>query len=136
MIQANIYGRLSRDPQERQTKSGKTMVMCDVAVDATPANSDADETMWINLLAFGRQADVLLRHKKGDLLSFSGKLTQSKWRSDNSQGQERTNFSVLADSIISARSVRPSTGGGRKAANTGNPETTQQFSEAAYACTL
>jgi len=45
MIQASIDGRFGRDPQQRQTKNGNNMVMCSIAVDATPSNSENPETI-------------------------------------------------------------------------------------------
>ena len=66
MIQASLYGRMGRDPQTRQTKSGATMTTTSIAVDATPGNHDGDqETVWFQVLAFGKVADTLTRHSDG-----------------------------------------------------------------------
>ena len=54
--------------------------------------------------------DTLARHLKGDLVSLSGRGTQSRWT--GSDGEERVSMTVMADTVISARSVRPD--GGRK----------------------
>ncbi len=79
MIQASIYGRLGRDPATKQTKSGGSMVTASIAVDATPVNSEEPETVWFQVLAFGRAGETLERHSKGDLISMSGRITQSRW---------------------------------------------------------
>jgi single-strand DNA-binding protein len=114
MIQASIYGRLGRDPQTRQTKNGSNMVTASIAVDATPGNHDGDqETIWFQVLAFGKVGDTLARHQKGDLVSMSGRITQSRWTSQ--AGEEKTGMTIIADTVISAKSVRP--GGGRKKAD-------------------
>jgi len=111
MIHASIYGRLGRDPETRQTKNGNNMVMTSIAVDATPGNHEGDqETIWFQVLAFGRVAETLARHSKGDLVSMSGRVTQNRWT--GSDGEERVSMTIVADTVISARSVRP--GGGRK----------------------
>ena len=111
MITASIYGRLGRDPQQRQTKTGNAMATCSIAVDATPGNAEEQETVWFNILSFGRAADVLAKHSKGDLVSIVGNVTQSRWTT--ADGEERTNLTIIADQVMSARTVRP--GGGRKA---------------------
>ncbi len=106
MIHAALYGRLSKDPQTRTTASGKAMAIATLAVDATPNNADTEETLWVSVLAFGRQAETLERHRKGEMVAVTGRLTQSRWTGKD--GQERTGFSLMADAIVSCRTVRPS----------------------------
>jgi single-strand DNA-binding protein len=50
-------------------------------------------------------SEVLARHDKGDMIAVSGKLTKSAWQGRD--GVQRTGFSVLVDSIASARASRP-----------------------------
>jgi len=42
---------------------------------------------------------------KGDMIAVSGRLTKSAWTGKD--GADRSGFSVLADTIASARTVRP-----------------------------
>ncbi len=59
--------------------------------------------MWLSVLAFGRQAEALERHRKGELLSVAVDGT-SQWT-----GAERRTWQgwqVIADSVISARTAR------------------------------
>ena len=113
MITAAIYGRLGGDPIERQTKNGKVMVTVTVAVDAARHGADAD-TAWISLVAFGRAAEALARHVKGDLIGCMGALYRNRYTARD--GQEREGWSLTLQSIMSARTVRPS--GGRKRVET------------------
>ena len=110
MMQIAAHGRLGKAPQERQTKAGKPMATTSIAIDVTPGNAEQQETLWISVLAFGRVAEALLRHQQGDLVSLSGNATMSRWTGQD--GTEREQLSIIADSAISARTVRP--GGGRK----------------------
>jgi len=110
MIHAAIYGRLAKDPQSRTTATGKPMTIATLAVDATPNNADAEETLWVSVLAFGRQAEALERHRKGEMVAVTGRLTQSRWTGQD--GQERTSLNLIADTIVSSRTVRP--GGKRR----------------------
>jgi len=106
MIHASIYGRLAKDPQERTTSTGKEMTIAALAVDATPNKADTEETVWVSVLAFGKQAETLAKHAKGEMIAATGRLTQSRWTGKD--GQERTGFSLMADAIVSCRTVRPS----------------------------
>ena len=65
MICASVYGRLGADPVERQTKNDKLMVTATIAVDVARHDADAD-TVWFGLVAFGRAAEALARHVKGE----------------------------------------------------------------------
>lgn len=72
-------------------------------------SDDGQATMWLSVPAFGRQADALAKHHKGELLSVAGNMQMSQWTGQN--GETRQGWQVIADSVISARSVRP---GGNK----------------------
>ncbi len=67
--------------------------------------------LWISILAFGRVAEDLLRLQKGDMVSASGRIQRSSWTA--SDGEKREQLQIVADSLISSRTVRPP-GGGRK----------------------
>ena len=111
MIQASIYGRLGRDPEERQIGGDKTMVTASLAVNA--GRGDGGEvTVWISIVAFGRTSEMLIRHRKGDLLAAMGSLYRTRFTGRD--GENREGWSLTVASLISARTVRPT--GGRKRA--------------------
>ena len=109
MMQAAIYGRLGGAPKELQTKSGNPMAVASVALNLD--RSDGDRTTWVKLIAFGRVAEDLQRHDKGDCLRASGRMQMSHWQDHN--GNERESMELVCDSLVSTRTVRP--GGRRKA---------------------
>ena len=111
MITASLYGRLGADPATRETKNGAMMVTTTVAVNAARHGADAD-TAWFGLVAFGRTAEDLARHVKGDLIGCMGDLYRNRYTARD--GQAREGWSLTIQAIVSARSVRP--GGGRKRA--------------------
>ncbi len=98
-----IYGRLGRDPYSIETKNGKPMATVNVAVEI--GRDGEGEPLWIGILAFGRVADDLLRHRKGDLLSAFGRVQRRTWKTRD--GEEREQLQIIAESIISARTVQP-----------------------------
>jgi single-strand DNA-binding protein len=99
------HGRLVADIQTKTTSSGSSMALGRMAV-ALPCRDaeDGQLTFWLAVTAFGKQADFLAKHSKGDLISVSGSMNISQWT--GSDGQLNTGYQVLADSVISARTVR------------------------------
>ncbi|EGJ9167507.1 single-stranded DNA-binding protein [Escherichia coli] len=104
--QIAAYGRLVDDPQEKQTSKGTPMALARMAVSLPCSQAqDGQATLWLSVLAFGKQADALARHEKGDLISVAGNMQISQWTGQN--GEIRQGWQVIADSVISARSARP-----------------------------
>ncbi|WP_295402571.1 single-stranded DNA-binding protein [uncultured Thiocystis sp.] len=103
-IIASVYGRLAFAPTERTTKAGKPMGTARLAVEAG-SNAETQETWWIDLLAFGTNAESLLVLAKGQMVSAVGKLTKGRYTTKD--GEEREQFTLLADTLVSARTARP-----------------------------
>lgn len=114
MMQLAAYGRLGVTPTQRDTSTGNVMATATMAVDMATARDEGAPPLWLGLVAFGRQAEELLRHKKGDLISVAGRAQRSRW-TDRSTGEQREQLQVVADSVLSARTVRP---GGRRRTKT------------------
>jgi single-stranded DNA-binding protein len=113
--QLAAHGRLVADVQTKTTGSGTSMAFARMAVPLPCRTSDSGETtLWLGITAFGKQADFLSRHQKGDLISVSGAMQVNQWTGQD--GTTQSGYSMVAESVISARTVR---GGGRKPANTG-----------------
>ncbi len=111
--QLAVHGRLGDAPKAITTSSGRAMATASLAVSIEEHGNADPPPLWLNVIAFARLAEELLRHHKGDLLSVAGKLQRKRWVGQD--GQERERWEVVADVIISARTVRP--GGGRKREN-------------------
>ena len=82
------------------------MAMARLAV-SLPCNAaeDGQATFWLGVIAFGKQADALAKHQKGDLVSVAGNMQLNQWTGQD--GGTQQGYQVLADSVISARTVRP-----------------------------
>ena len=108
--QIAAYGRLVDDPQVKQTSKGTPMTRARMAVSLPCSQAqDGQATLWLSVIAFGKQADFLAKHQKGDVASVSGTMQVSQWTGQN--GETRQGWQVIADSVISARTARP---GGKK----------------------
>ena len=104
MMLASVYGRLGKDP--RTIDSAKTpMSVTSIAVDLKDRSGNRT-TQWMGLLAFGSAADLLAKHKKGELVSASGRVQINTWT--NNHGENQVELQLVADSIISASAARPS----------------------------
>ncbi|VAO23599.1 single stranded DNA-binding protein [Klebsiella quasipneumoniae] len=78
--QISAYGRLVADPQTRTNGKGTNMAMARLAV-ALPCNAadNGEATFWLGIIAFGKQADALAKHRKGDLVSVAGNMQLNQW---------------------------------------------------------
>ncbi|EEQ2636117.1 single-stranded DNA-binding protein [Escherichia coli] len=109
--QIAAYGRLVDDPQVKQTSKGTPMTLARMAVSLPCSQAqDGQATLWLSVLAFCKQADQLAGHEKGNVISVSGTMQISQWTGQN--GETRQGYQVIADSVISAKTVRP--GGSRR----------------------
>lgn len=102
MLIGNLYGRIGQAPQARQTKAGKPMTTATIAVDVT--GQGEPETLWVSILAFGQQAEALLRAEKGQMLAAIGKLTRGSYTTPD--GEVREQWALLAESIVTATAAR------------------------------
>ena len=122
--QIACYGRLAADPRPHETSSGKPMASARLAVEIE-ARTDGEsgaETWWLSVLAFGRTAESLMRHAKGEPMSMSGRLQSQRW-TDRATGERREGWQCIADAIVSARSVRP---GGCRRSREGDASTRRE----------
>ncbi|EEV1488570.1 single-stranded DNA-binding protein [Escherichia coli] len=109
--QIAAYGRLVDDPQVKQTSKGTPMTLARMAVSLPCSQAqDGQATLWLSVIAFGKQADQLAGHEKGNVISVSGVMQVSQWTGQD--GETRQGYQVIADSVISAKTVRP--GGSRR----------------------
>lgn len=78
--QISAYGRLVADPLTGTTNNGNSMAMVRLAVSLTCHKVEGGEaTFWLGVVAFGKQADLLASHAKGDLVSVTGSMQMNQW---------------------------------------------------------
>ena len=97
----SIHGRLGRDPVERTAqKSGK--IWCSASL---VTQTGEEPPLWFDLVAFGKVAEALAKHAKGEPVAVSGRLQLNVWADAEEKKHER--LQVVADAIVSARTARP-----------------------------
>jgi single-strand DNA-binding protein len=111
-----LIGRLTRDPELRFTPQGTPVCDLSLAINRVTRNPDGtqrEETSFIDVTVWGRQAETTAQYlKKGREAFVEGRLTQERW--ENPEGQKRSKLKVTAERIQFL-------GGGGGAAGRGAP---------------
>lgn len=91
-----LLGNLTRDAELRYAPGSNTPV-ARTAIAVNYKTRDKDETMFIDITVFGRQAEVLSSYAtKGTRLLIEGRLSQSTWQQD---GQKRSKHEIIVNSF-------------------------------------
>ena len=107
-----IMGRLVRDPELRRTQAGVSVCTFTVAVDRDFQSRDSQEkqTDFIDVVAWRQTAEFVSKYfAKGRMIVVDGSLQSRKWQDKN--GQNRTNWEVIANNIYFGDSKRDNNGG-------------------------
>lgn len=95
-----LIGNLTRDPELRYTPKGMAIAKLGLAVNRTwrtETGESKEEVTFIDLDAFGRQAETLAQYmKKGSPLMIEGRLKLDQW-DDKQSGQKRSKLGVVVE---------------------------------------
>lgn len=99
-----IMGRLARDPELRQTTSGKNVATFTIACDRNKKDTD-----WIHVTAWERTAEFVCKYfQKGSLIILDGRLQSRSYQDKN--GNNRTAIEVVANNLhFAGKSDQPKT---------------------------
>jgi single-strand DNA-binding protein len=96
-----LMGNLTRDPDVRTTTTGLKIAKLGLAVNRkyrTRENELKDETTFVDIDAFGQQAEVLERYcQKGSPLFVEGRLRLDQWQSNT--GENRSKLTVVLENF-------------------------------------
>ena len=111
-----LLGNLTRDPEVKQVGNGLTVAKLGMAVNRsyTTNGEKREETCYVDLTAFGRQAEVLGQYAgKGRPLMIEGRLQYSQWE-DKTTGQKRNKLDVVIENFqfVGGRDAGEGGGGG------------------------
>lgn len=94
-----LIGNLTRDPQLSYTPSQTPVVELGIAVNRrwrSQDGSDSEETCFVDLQAYGRQAETLNKYvRKGNPLYVEGRLKLSQWEAQD--GAKRSKLRVVIE---------------------------------------
>ena len=110
-----LAGRLTADPELRQTTSGISVVSFSLAVNRRRGRSEQGEqqqqTDFINLVAWRQTADFISKYfRKGSALCVTGSIQTRSWT--DAQGQKRYATEVVVDeaSFVDSKGEAPAGG--------------------------
>ena len=113
-----LAGNLTRDPEMRYTPKGTAIAAFTLAVNRrwkTETGEMKDEVSFIDVDAFGRQAEVICQYmKKGRPFLVEGRLRQDTWEDKNTH-QKQSKLRVVLESFSFIDSKGPDSGSGGEA---------------------
>lgn len=94
--QVILLGRLTRDPEQRTTASGKNVVSFSIAVDRQSQDDQAD---FFNITAWDKLGDLVMQYlSKGRRVLIQGRLRQDSWE-DKDIGKRQSRIEVTASDV-------------------------------------
>ena len=94
--QVILLGRLTRDPEQRTTASGKNVVSFSIAVDRQSQDDQAD---FFNITAWDKLGDLVMQYLcKGRRVLIQGRLRQDSWE-DKDTGKRQSRIEVTASDV-------------------------------------
>ena len=105
-----LMGRLTKDPELRQTQSGVSVCNFTIAVDRDYRNGEERIADFIDCVSWRGTADFVSKYMgKGRMVVVSGQLQSKKWQ--DKEGNNRTSFEVQAQNVYFADSKKDGAGG-------------------------
>lgn len=94
--QVILMGRLTRDPEQRTTTTGKTIASFSIAVDRGGQDDTAD---FFNVTAWEKLGDLVIQYlAKGRRVLVQGRMRQDTW-DDKETGKKQSRIEVVATDV-------------------------------------
>lgn len=120
---AFILGRLTRDPELRQTPSGQSVTTFGIATNRVwndKSGNKQESVEFHNVVLWGRQAEVANQYlRKGQLALVEGRLQTRTW--EGQDGQKRKTTEIIGERM--QMGPRPQASGGFSQEQAGAVET-------------
>ena len=105
-----LMGRLTRDPELRQTQSGTPVCSFTLAVDRRVGKDQELKADFIDCVSWNKAADFVKRYfVKGQMMAVEGRLQLRDWT--DSDGHKRRNAEVDRSGVFHRQQVRAKRGG-------------------------
>lgn len=94
-----IMGRLGRDPELRQTTTGKNVASFSIACDRGRKDANGQsQADWFDVVAWDRTAEFVCKYfQKGSLIAVDGRLQSRKYQ--DKDGNNRTSIEIVASNV-------------------------------------
>ena len=99
-----LMGRLTADPELKQTPNGISVVSFSIAVNRSYVSKGEERTAdFINIVAWRNTADFVCKYfGKGQMMAVNGSIQTRNYEDKN--GNKRTAFEIVADNVHFAES--------------------------------
>ncbi len=100
---AILAGRLTADPELKQTTNGTSVLSFRIAVNRRFASRNGDQTEtqtdFLDVVAWRQTAEFISKYfRKGSAICVSGSIQTRNWQDQN--GQRRTSVEIVADEAM------------------------------------
>jgi single-strand DNA-binding protein len=93
-----IHGRLTADPELKQTQSGVSVCNITVAVDRSYKNGEEKQTDFFTVICWRNLAEMVGKYfKKGKEILVSGEMQSRKWK--DKDGNNRISWELMANGV-------------------------------------
>ncbi len=110
-----LYGNLTRDPEVRALPSGQQVASFALATNRTYKDKDGakqEQVEFHNVVAFGRQAEVIAQYmKKGKAVFIEGRIQTRSW-DDKTSGEKKYRTEIVIDNFQFGPAGAGGVGGG------------------------
>ena len=115
--QVILMGRLTRDPEQRTTTTGKTIASFGIAVDRGGQEDQAD---FFNVTAWEKLGDLVIQYlAKGRRVLVQGRLRQDTW-DDKETGKKQSRIEVVATDVTFLDGPNGDSGSNAPSSNSGS----------------
>ena len=114
---AILIGRLTADPELKQTPNGISVCSFSIAVDRRFSGRDSErKTDFLNITSWRQQAEFVCRYfHKGDVIGVEGSIQTRNYEDKN--GNKRTATEIVTDNVFFTGSKANTTAGGSSYSN-------------------
>lgn len=121
--QVILMGRLTRDPEQRTTSTGKTIASFSIAVDRGGQEDAAD---FFNVTAWEKLGELVIQYlAKGRRVLVQGRLRQDSW-DDKETGKRQSRIEVVATDVTFLDGPNSDSGAPAQAAGSAGAQSTSK----------
>ena len=119
----NITGRITEEPELKNTQSGVAVCSYTLAVKRPKVK---DTTDFISVVSWRQGAEYLCNYAhKGDMVAVTGALTSRKWQ--DKDGNNRTTFEVVTDAVEIVSNAQNRASAGQATTYTAKPQNAANY---------
>lgn len=103
-------GNLGKDPEIRYSQSGTAVANLSIALSSRRKNGETweDHTEWVNLVAFGKRAEVIRDYtRKGSKVRVETQVQTRKYQDQNGQDRYSTEFIINELELLTPKQEGP-----------------------------